>query len=345
MKVGIIGAGISGLTAGRILAKAGHDIKVFEKNAGYGGRIASFHPANNASFIVDHGASYLHGNSREFIDFLKELEDHQLITKWSDSLSFFSDRRLLTEHPAREPEPYYIAPEGMNSIGKYLGRQLDFYMSEKVGGLTHIGGSRINKSPWMINSSTINVFEADAVIIATPAIQAYGLVAASQDELALRRMITVLDDIPYTSTWSFIASYEKRDSVDWKGIRCKHPVLGWICNESSKRDTEDELHLVAHTSDTFTKKIINRNDPETLNDQIKHSLSQILGSWAGRPKWSESHYWKYHFPKKNLDIPYLESDDEHAPLALVGDYFQGSSMEAAYLSGLRLGNFWADKFS
>ena len=345
MKIGIIGAGISGLTAGRILARAGHEVSVFEKSKGYGGRMSTRRMGGEAKYKMDHGAPFITGTSTEFKAFIRELEENHVIKKWTDSFSAYSEAKILPQAQGRTPQPCYVAPNGMNSIGKFMGRWLDFRFNEKVGGLTHIGGSRIKKSPWMINSSTINVFEADAVIIATPAIQAYGLVATAQDELELRRMITVLDEMAYTATYAYMMVYRDRKQPDWKALHCDHPVISWICNESSKRDSGGDVSLIAHTTDSFTQKMIDERDTEVVDDNVMQALGDMLGSWAGRPDWHESHLWRYHMPKNSLNVPFLESEDELAPIAVVGDYFQGRSMEAAYLSGLRLGKHWADKFS
>ncbi len=345
MKIGIIGAGLSGLVAGRILARAGHDIVVFEKSRGYGGRMATRRVERDEMIRVDHGAPYLTGTSDAFQSFLEEMQEAGLVTLWNDHFSYFTDGRILPEMPGRERVPHYMAPGGMISIGKYLGRTLDIYFEEKVGGITHIGGSRITKSPWMLNSTSINVFGVDAVIIATPAIQAYGLISTAQDEFDLRKMISVLDDISYTSAISLLAGYGERNPVDWKAIYCDNPVVSWICNESSKRDFSGDMNLVVHSTDKFAKKLAEADDPVALNVRMLMELGQILGPWAARPEWHQSHLWRYHLPRKSLDMPYLESEDELAPIALIGDYFQGRSMEAAYLSGYKLGTDWVEKFS
>ena len=42
MEIGIIGAGISGLSAALFLARRGHRVTVFQREAGVGGLIATF---------------------------------------------------------------------------------------------------------------------------------------------------------------------------------------------------------------------------------------------------------------------------------------------------------------
>lgn len=58
MKIAVIGAGVAGLTAGRILAGSGHEVVVFEKSRGYGGRLATRYAGADNSTKVDHGLPY-----------------------------------------------------------------------------------------------------------------------------------------------------------------------------------------------------------------------------------------------------------------------------------------------
>ena len=54
--VAIIGAGMSGLAAARVLSDAGYAVTIFEKSRGVGGRAAT---RRRAGFIYDHGAQYI----------------------------------------------------------------------------------------------------------------------------------------------------------------------------------------------------------------------------------------------------------------------------------------------
>ncbi|MCA1599187.1 MAG: FAD-dependent oxidoreductase [Chloroflexi bacterium] len=56
MRIAIVGAGAAGLAAGRTLAAQGHDITIYEKSRGFGGRAATRRTHDCA---LDHGAQYL----------------------------------------------------------------------------------------------------------------------------------------------------------------------------------------------------------------------------------------------------------------------------------------------
>ena len=68
-RVGIIGAGIAGLTLGIRLNRAGHSVALFDKGRGVGGR-TSTRRGNGIAF--DHGAQYFTVRDPRFRAFLDE---------------------------------------------------------------------------------------------------------------------------------------------------------------------------------------------------------------------------------------------------------------------------------
>ena len=68
MKTAVIGAGMAGLTSAKILRMAGHEVTVFDKSKGTGGRLASRSYPNG---WIDHGAPYFSAES-SFSDFLRQ---------------------------------------------------------------------------------------------------------------------------------------------------------------------------------------------------------------------------------------------------------------------------------
>jgi oxygen-dependent protoporphyrinogen oxidase len=76
MKIGVIGSGISGLTAAYWLQKNGHDVTVFEKNSHVGGRMST-RVVNG--FHFDIGANFLIDNYKEIRALLEEIG---LSKKW-----------------------------------------------------------------------------------------------------------------------------------------------------------------------------------------------------------------------------------------------------------------------
>jgi monoamine oxidase len=67
--IGIAGAGIAGLIAGRELLRAGHTVSLFEGRPRTGGRI---HSLEVNGYVVETGPEFIHGKLRETLGLLKE---------------------------------------------------------------------------------------------------------------------------------------------------------------------------------------------------------------------------------------------------------------------------------
>jgi renalase len=344
MRIAIIGAGISGLTAGRELSKAGHEVTIIEKSRGLGGRLATRYAGKNLELKLDHGTPYFSVQSPEFSGFISELLDKNMIKIWQDNNWQYDGVQLLDTRPNSTEKIKYIAVEGMNKIGKYLARWVDVYSETKAGGLTYFGDNRSKKRPWMVNLTDFNTFEADAVIVATPAPQAYGIIQTSQDEVSTLKLIREIDEVEYDSTVTLLAGYPNAEIPEWDLITCEDDIIQTVSNESSKRNGKEELTVVVHSTPEFAT-----HNSETLKEELIEKLldrlSHITGNWAATPDWNQIHFWRYAKTRNPIKRPYMEVESLDAPLALVGDYFNGNTVDDAYCSGFKLARHWIDKFN
>ncbi len=344
MVIGIIGAGIAGLTAGRLLAKAGHEVTILEKSRGFGGRMATRYAGDEQNVKMDHGVPFFTARSSEFQSFSAELLEKGLIRIWGKNFSFYDGEKLIERNPNPTELTTFSAVDGMNSIGKYLSRWVDVKTGANVGGLTHIGENRRKKRAWMVNLSSRDTFEADAIIIATPAPQAYGILNTTTDETATLKMVSEIDEISYRPSFSLMLGYGDAEIPGWEGIVCKNSPIRFISNEGSKRNNGQPCSLVVHSTDEFAGKH-RHSDEETVKKALLSELSGIAGSWASTPEWSQLHFWKYSQPVKSLDRPFFDLEVEDTPLALAGDYFDGKDIDAAYRSGYKLAQHWIEKYT
>ena len=151
MKVGVIGAGISGLVCARALKKAGHQVMVLEKSKSLGGRCAT---RKFGDHVVDHGVQYF------------TLRDPQVRSE-VESVAGVELQKLtapiLQAEPKgavyREGEERFYLRSGNNRLGKRLAEGLEVVPDPLFLYRRHAGsrsmGDRIHRShllslgPWM----------------------------------------------------------------------------------------------------------------------------------------------------------------------------------------------------
>ncbi|MCC5933151.1 MAG: FAD-dependent oxidoreductase [Candidatus Cyclonatronum sp.] len=347
MLIGIIGAGISGLTAGRILAKAGHEVVVFEKSRGYGGRICTRYSNKYEGVRFDHGAPYISGDDPLFLEFIQELTEKGVARKWTDTFHFHDGEKMYDKHPNMPPKSRYVCEDGMNAIGKYLSRWVDVRLNSRVIGFTYQGDRRTTKRAWMLNLENFDTFEVDAIVVAAPAVQAYGLIENSIDETMFKTIIKDIDSVLYSPKHALMLAYEDAPAPDFAGlVVSNNPVISWICNENSKRNTDGKVALTVHTQSDFSKKhVFDGTAPEIIELEIAQQLRKVLGDWAGRYDESQMRLWRYPQPGNYFDKDFVELGGDIKPIALTGDYMRGKTLEHAFVSGYKLGHHWANRFS
>jgi predicted NAD/FAD-dependent oxidoreductase len=295
------------------------------------------------NFTIDYGIPYVSANRNTFQAFIDDLKDEGIITEWAKEFSLYDGTELLDANPNSTSKPRYIGVDGNSTILKGLSRWLDFIPDVKAGGLTHIGPDRSKKRSWMINLSDFSVFECDAVIIAEPAPEAYGIIQTAQDETPARRIIRYIDEIRYNGCFSLAVTFDK-DVPSWKGIECNHQNINWIGNESSKREGADKTVLVIQSTPEFFRKYY-KADNKTVKELLLEEAAQLIGPWLIQPQSSYLHRWKHYKAQNPIDEYFMELEMEEAPLALIGDYLGGNTIESSYISGYNLAVYWINKYS
>ncbi|WP_445664865.1 NAD(P)/FAD-dependent oxidoreductase [Fodinibius sp. AD559] len=340
MVIGIIGASISGLIAGKRLAEAGHDVTIIEKSRSLGGRLKTVELDN---LNLDVGLTHFDVSTNTFGSFVKKQVEKGAIQKWTKDFGLYDGIELFDVDPNSDSRQQYTGTNGLQSLAESMSRWVDIKSEEKAGGLTYIGPDRSKKRSWMINLTDVSVFECDAVIIATSAVDAYGVLQTAQNKTETRRIIRHIDEIRYEGCFSLAATYDNQEVPDWKGIECEKSAIKWISNESSKLDT-NQTALVIQSTPEFYRKHAQKSEEE-IKELLFEEVSDIIGSWARRPQSTYIENWKYFKTKNPINEYFMELELEDAPLALIGDYLGGSSLENAFVSGYNLSEYWKKKYT
>ena len=315
-RVAIVGSGLSGLTAGIRLRQQGHDVTVFEKSRGPGGRMAAKRVSGGSADI---GAQYFTARNPEFLPFLRAYAGEASFSVWPGRFGFRSEQGEWGRFP---DESRYVGTPRMTAITRALAAHVEVVTETRVETLSRTGQT------WTLLDSTGNrLGEFDQVIITAPPAQARALLADSNlTELAARLEEPVQKVLP---CWAVAAHFAQTPWTEHEGMRVEHPVLYWVANNSSKPGREDSGQWwVLHAAPEWTKSHVETPAPEVARLMIE-AFRELTGCSA-EPDEVVTHRWLY-----------ARSEDGNRPghlwfagdnIGIAGDWLSGGRVEGAFNS-------------
>ena len=169
----IIGAGIAGLTAARLLTSRGVAVTVVDKGRGVGGRMATRRlPTDRGEARIDHGAQYFTARSEDFRRLAAEWLAEGVAVEWSRGFN-------TPAGPKLDHVPRYRGRNGMSDLPKYMAAGLDVHTA------TRIDAVRRTADGWSATSDAGATFSAAALIMTPPVPQSLALLAAGAVNLPL----------------------------------------------------------------------------------------------------------------------------------------------------------------
>jgi hypothetical protein len=311
----IIGAGLAGLTAARELTQHGHDVLIYDKGRGVGGRLATRRIANGRA---DHGAQYFSARSADF----------QSLTQAMQLAGIVHDWHIEQSDPASFQHLRYVGAEGMSSIAKYLANDLNVQTGRRVVTVKSV------EQGWQVAFDDGETVAADSLIVTMPAPQALALWQESGLTLAHAETAT-LEAIHYEPCLAVILQLNRPGNVPAPG-GLKLPVdspVAWIADNQQKGISPALITVTLHASHTYSQQHIDDTDLTAL-------IPELIGPTAGyiSPETivdQQIHRWRYSNATKRHEQPFLMASTP-APLLFGGDGFGQGNVEGAYLSGLAM---------
>jgi hypothetical protein len=313
-KIGVIGAGLAGLAAARTLQDQGHQVTLFEKSRGPGGR-ASTRRYGDVGY--DHGAQYFTARDPAFRDAVATWLEAGVVAPWAARMATFIDDRI--EHSPDERSRYVGVP-GMNALGKYLASDLT------VRRQTRVAPPEFEKGRWRLcndNGAMLGVF--DALIVAVPAPQAVDLLREPAPELAATAAM-----VDYAPMWAAMLDIGDDDAVAFDGLFVKQGPVGWAARNHAKPRRLGRT-WVAHATADWTRAHL-EIAAESAAEQLADALAELLGLNTDKVTPLGAHRWLYSLVEQPLDSGALWAPERQ--LAVCGDWCQGARIEGAYLSGI-----------
>lgn len=306
MRVVIVGAGLSGLVAGRSLVEAGAEVSIVDKGRGPGGRLAT---RRIGDATLDHGAQFFTVRTPALRHRVDDWMARDLVAVWSHG--FGGD----------DGHPRYLATHGMNSLAKDLATGLDVSCSTMAFGVRHADPGA---PAWEVVIDDGTVRPADAVIITTPLPQAFALLADSGIELDDGLMRT-----EYDRTIALLATLDGPSAMsDPGGLQAPTPDVNFVADNAIKGVSATPA-ITLHASAAWSEA---HWDDDV--DDLRRRLEVMVEPWLGDAGVMDAQVkkWRFATPRSSWPDPCWVSGD--GTIVLAGDAFDGPRFEAAHNSGL-----------
>lgn len=311
MKIAIVGAGIAGLRCGARLAAVGHDVRLFDKGRGPGGRMATRRMTSPAlaayggEAAFDHGAQYITPKSQAFAAQIAAWEAAGVVAHW----------------PAAGENAFVGAP-AMNAPLKAMAAGLDVVWGTEITSLSKAPGG------WMMGIEG-ELFEA--LVVALPPEQTARLLAPVAEQDISARAATVRS----TACWTLMAAFADRVPAVADVLHADGPI-GWAARNSAKPGRRS---LASGGAEAWVVQASPEWSAAHLEDAAEAVAEALLAALAGRvgaaltPLAITAHRWRYAQSVGTGDgALWLPSQR----LGACGDWLLGPRVEAAWLSGDRL---------
>ncbi|MBW7469922.1 FAD-dependent oxidoreductase [Marinobacter sp. M216] len=319
-RIAVVGSGLSGLTAGLKLKRQGHDVTVFEKSRGPGGRLAAKRVQGGSA---DVGAQYFTARNPAFLPFLQEFAGDSAFAEWQGRFAFRNERGEWDSFP---DEPRYVGSPRMTAISRALSAHLQVVAETRVEALEKVGRR------WSLTDTEGTALgEFDQVVITAPPAQTRTLLVDSNlGELAAKLDEPVKKVLP---CWAVAAHFEHAPSAAYEGMRVEHPVLYWVANNSSKPGREDSGQWwVLHANPEWTEQHVETPAADVAQLMVD-AFRELVGS-AGEPDKVVTHRWLYARSADSEQPGHLWFADQN--IGIAGDWLSGGRVEGAFNSACSL---------
>lgn len=316
--IGIVGAGLAGLSCARRLNNLGFETHVFEKSHGPSGRMST---RNGEGWSADHGAQYFTARDPLFIDEINAWIKAGVAANWHPRIAVYENDQW---RESKSTEHRYVGTPAMNSPGKYLARNLSIQFNQTIDQMFRKNGK------WFIRSlETGDIVQAfDYLVLAIPAPQA--TVLANSFDLSIEDFNSGVNML---GCWTVMARFSESLHIPFDAAFINDQIISWVSRNNSKPGRSGPETWTIHANPQWSQQWIEL-DREVASKHILE-CTQKLGLHCENAEIS-IHRWRYASGATNLGPGFILDSD--MKLGLCGDWLNGGRVEGAWLSGLKLAN-------
>ena len=305
MRIAIVGAGMAGMSCGQRLSRLGHEVRLFDKGRGPGGRMATRRMEDGGTTLhFDHGAQYFTARDPRFVEQVAHWEASGVAARW-----------------AAAGDDAWVGTPAMNAPLKAMAGELGVQFGTRIEQLVRDGEG------WQIDGEGAPDARFDAVLVAVPAEQAGPLLQPHAPAMA-----TLADQTASDPCWTLMAGFEAPLALAQDTLRQRGPIIGWAARNNAKPGRASEECWVVQASPEWSRAHL-EEDAETVAAALLAELAEANGGPLPRQLGATAHRWR--FARSGTAGEEALWDAEQR-IGVCGDWLIGPRVEAAYMSGLLL---------
>ena len=304
MQIAIVGAGMAGLSCATRLAALGHEVALFDKGRGPGGRMATRRvEADGTMLRFDHGAQYFTARDPRFVEQVARWEREGVVARWDAAGA-----------------DTWVGTPAMNAPIKAMAGRHDVQFGTRIEQLLRDGDG------WQLDGAGAPDRRFDAVVVALPAEQAGPLLqqhAGAMGDLA--------DATSSAPCWTVMAAFEQRLPSEQDSIR-HHGAIGWAARNNAKPGRGSAECWVVQASPDWSRTHL-EDEATAVETALLDQLAGAIGAPLPPRLAISAHRWRF---ARSGSAGEEALWDAQQRIGVCGDWLLGPRVEAAYLSGLLL---------
>jgi len=316
--VGIIGAGLAGLSCASRLKDLGFEVHIFEKSRGPSGRMST---RNGEGWSADHGAQYFTARDPLFIQEINTWIKAGIAAPWHPRLSVYEGGQWRVSNSI---ENRYVGTPAMNSPGQYLAKNISIDCNQTIDKIYRKDGR------WHLNSiENGNLSQSYShLVLAIPAPQATALTKSI--DLSIEGYSSNANML---GCWTAMARFTESPHISFDAAFINDEIISWISRNNSKPGRSGQETWTIHANPQWSQQWIELDKAEA-GKLILESAKELGLNFQDAE--ISIHRWRYASGATHLGSGFILDPD--IKLGLCGDWLNGGRVEGAWLSGLKLAN-------
>jgi predicted NAD/FAD-dependent oxidoreductase len=306
MRIVVIGAGISGLACSELLTAAGHDVHVFDKARGPGGRMSTRRvDLGQDTMAFDHAAQYFTARHPDFIAQVAAWAGQGLVARWPEA-----------------GQDAWVGLPAMNAPVAHMAKRLMVAYSSHVMSLARDG------TCWhvtMQGGQRHGPF--DAAIVALPAEQAAAFLGAH--DLVMASLAMAVRSQP---CWTMLAAFDGPLPISSDVIR-QSGVLAWAARNGSKPGRAPGEAWVVQAEGTWSIARLEQAAEDIAQTMLKALTARAADGPLPALRYLSAHRWRYAMVRS---AEHGSLWNKTLRLGACGDWLLGPRVELAWRSGRQL---------